>query len=130
MASDEDSKPVELPEELVKLFDQIFHRYVQPLSSGAIVRFFIKDTQTHRDLMEMFVSRYLPQRAEYEGWEYVPANLQIVYSNALPQQEGVLVDPRGRNVGITALGGRPSFIPYSEARRVRDDLAKILEGSG
>ena len=118
---------------LKKQFDKTFSTYCTQLRAGVPTKIFIADTSDNRLIMGEFRDNYLPQRAAFEGWEYKPENLQIIYTDntdKLPDKPIILLDPKDRNLGFEEVDKRSDMVrrlKQKDSDRIRDNLQSRLD---
>ncbi|GEM_PF-3190160 len=109
-------------------FDRIFDRYCTQLRLGIPTKILTEDTPDNRLLLEEFRNNYLRQRAEFEGWEYVPKSFQIVYvseTDKLTHNTTLFYNPHKQNLGFEEVDRQRGFLRRLQQRDANQIIANL-----
>lgn len=114
---------------LKRAFDKLFDNYCSGLKKGIEVKLFVSDNENNRVLLEEFKKNYLRQRADHEGWTYVPGNFEVFYSNQISplNNEVRLYNPHQENVGLEKLNGHKEVLFRKLEQGRADEIRDVLD---
>lgn len=92
----------------------------------------MEDNETNKFLMEEFRKNYLPQRAQFEGWNYNPSNFDVTYfpKPNFPVSETFIANPlKDDSVGFSNVGNDIFIrVPQSRLKKIIGGLTNFISG--